>query len=79
MMVKILTFSGGCGKERKSQPASKSGDLSLFLLLFSFFILDLGCFDDAPNTQQYSPYLFLSKEGWIQPASDSTDFSQIRQ
>ena len=76
-MLQILTFCGSCGKEGKSQPASESGDPSLLLLFFPFY--DLGCIDDAPNTQQYSPYLFLSKEGWIQPASDSRDLSQIRQ
>ena len=48
-----------------------------FFFFFSFY--DLGCIDDAPNTQQYSTYLFLSKEGWVQPASDSRDLSQIRQ
>ena len=64
----------------REEPACqrKWGSLTFASFLF-FSFYDLGCIDDAPNTQQYSTYLFLSKEGWIQPASDSRDLSQIRQ
>ena len=52
------------------QPASDSGDLSLF---------SLGCSDDTPNTQQDSQYFSWGKEEKIQHASDSGDLSQISQ
>ena len=65
------------GREKSACQRKWGSPTFASFLFFSF--QDLGCFDDAPNTQQYSPYLFLSKEGWIQPASDSRDLSQIRQ